>query len=102
MLIRVVKSGINQISNENSCPNNVSFVEVKVQSFQWNDILVSYWSCALYDICLGRGPCIYVVPKNVIEERLGFWSFSFLETDILECCIEVVEDFDGKIDSVQS
>jgi hypothetical protein len=36
-----------------------------------------------------------------MEEQLGFWRFSLLRTYILEWHKEIVEDFDGKIDSVE-
>ncbi len=63
-------------------------------------MLVPHWSSTMCEVCLCQSLCVYVVSKNVVLEQLGFRRLSLIETDILECCIEIAEDFDGKIDSV--
>ena len=50
---------------------------------------------------LHQSPYIYVVSKNVIEEQVGFSRFCIIKTELLECCIQVAEGIDGKIDSVE-
>ena len=61
MFIGVVKSGVDEVSNEDSCSNDMRFVEVKVECLGGYDIFVPDRPGTMNDMGLGGHSCIDVV-----------------------------------------